>query len=553
MKSDVNGPARRRLLRPAALAVAALVAIGAAACTDNSPDAGGTAGKAGDAVKKRTVGPGKPESDKKIPQLKVGILGQVPTLNLKKGIGAGLYTNTLGLESLLRVGPGGELEPWLATSWKQTSDTVYEYTLREGVKFSDGTPFTSADVKYSWDFYRDQGSRRSHYYANVDHIETPDEHTVKVILKSPTASFKYTPAMFWSVIFQKKFAQAHPKDFGQPGTLLVATGPWKFDSLNPTSGMELSANPYYWGGKPPIEKISVKSYADDNSMALAMRSGEIDLSPGIGSPKGFSATAGKNTVTTVATCATTFLSMPTKTAPWDDIHVRRAAAYAIDRKAVIASTQGRAGAPLNTLISPLLLDPLGSKDEVDKALGTVPVYEHSVAKAKAELKKSKVPNGFKDTYVSPTSIAATGEVIVDQLKKIGINLKLQKVADSAFAARATGPADQRPVTASETGACSPDPSWDAIFLGKANTAKGGLNIANYTPPEVDKLLADGLATQEPKKRLQIYTDLLKRLGEDVPYVPLYAEGNHYASPKYDIAGYDSYWMNSPWALNVVPK
>ncbi|WP_181849591.1 ABC transporter substrate-binding protein [Streptomyces parvulus] len=553
MKSDVNGPARRRLMRPVALAMAGVVALGAAsACTDNSPDAGG-ASEAGAALKKRTVGPGKPMSDERIPLLKVGILGQVPTLDPKKGIGSGLYTNSLGLESLLRVGPDGTLEPWLATSWKQTSDTVYEYKLRDGVKFSDGTPLTSADVKYSWDYYGGDGSRRSHYYANVGRIETPDERTVKVTLKKPDASFKYTPAMFWSVIFQAEFAREHEKDLGQPGTLLVSTGPWKFDSLNPTSGMELSANPHYWGGKPPIEKISVKSYADDNSMALAMRSGEIDLAPGIGSPKGFNATAGSNTVTTVATCATALFSMPTTTAPWDDVHVRRAVAYAIDRKAVIASTQGRAGAPLHTLISPKLMEPLGSKGEVDKALASVPVYEHSIAKAKAELKKSKVPNGFKGTYVIATSTAATGEVIVDQLKKAGIDLKLDSVADTAFNARLTGPPESRPVTSSESGACTPDPSWDAIFLGTANAAKGGLNLANYTPPEVDRLLADGLSTQEPGKRLRIYTDLLKRLGEDVPYVPLYAEGNHYASPKYDIAGYDSYWMHSPWALNVVAK
>ncbi|WP_419999954.1 ABC transporter substrate-binding protein [Streptomyces boninensis] len=551
MKSDVNGPARRRLSRPMALAVAGAVALGAAACTDNSPGAG--TGKAGAAVKERTVGPGKSVSDQRIPLLKVGILGQVPTLNPKKGIGSGLYTNTLGLESLLRVGPDGKLEPWLATSWKQTSAKVYEYTLRKGVKFSDGKPLTSADVKFSWDYYRTQGSRRSHYYANVDHIEAPDKRTVRVTLTQPDASFKYTPAMFWSVIFQKKFHQEHEKDFGQPGTLLVATGPWKFDSLNPTSGVELSANPHYWGGKPAIDKISVKSYANDNSMALALRSGEIDLSPGVGSPKAFNSTAGKNIVTTVATCATTFFSMPTTKQPWDDVHVRRAAAYAINRKDVIASTQGRAGAPLNTLIAPELMRPLGSKEEVGKALDSIPVYEHSIAKAKAELKKSKVPNGFSGTYVIATSTAATGEVIVDQLKKIGIKLKLESVADSAFTARLTGGPDTRPVTSSETGACSPDPSWDSIFLGKANAAKGGLNIANYTPPEVDKLLADGLKTQEPKQRLQIYTDLLKRLGKDVPYVPLYAEGNHYASAKYDIAGYDSYWMNGPWALNVVAK
>ncbi|MCQ8835595.1 ABC transporter substrate-binding protein [Streptomyces malaysiensis] len=541
----------RGLLRLSALAVAGVMVLGAAACTDNRPDAGGR--DTHPVVKKRSVGPGKSVTDKQIPQLKVGVIGKVPTLDPKSNIGSGLYTNTLGLESLLRIGSNGRLEPWLATGYEQKSDKVYEYRLRKGVKFWDGSELTSDDVKYSWDHYRFDGSTRSRYFRNVADISTPDTYTVRVELKTPDGSWKYTPAMFWSVIFQKKFAQEHKKSHGKPGTLLVATGPWKFDSLNPTSGMELSANPYYWGGKPPIGRISVKSYADDNSMALALRAGEIDLSPSIGSPKGFNATAGKNSVTTVAICATTLLSMPTKNAPWDDVHVRRAVAYGLDRKNIIASTQGRAGAPLQMLISPILMRPLGSKEEVDSALATIPVHDHDLGKAKAELAKSKVPNGFSGTFVTPQSMAPTSEVIVDQLKKVGINLKLKSMTDTTWAALITGPADKRPMTIAETGACSPDPSWDDIFLGKANTAVGGLNLANYTPPEVDKLLASGLTTNEPKKRLQIYTDLLRRLGKDLPYVPLYAEGNHYASMKYDIVGYDSFWMNMPWALNVVAK
>ncbi|MEG8279813.1 ABC transporter substrate-binding protein [Streptomyces sp. AHA2] len=549
MKSQVNGA--RRMLRLPALAVTGVMVLGVAACTDNRPES--SAGGAGRVPEERDVAPGKPVSQQRLGQLKVGVLGTIPTLDPAKNIGAGLYTHTLGLESLLRIGRDGRLEPWLADTFEQKSPVVHEYRLRRGVKFSDGSPLTSEDVRYSWEYYAGKGSPRGHYYANIAGIATPDERTVRVTLKVPDASWKYTPAMFWSGIFQKKFAQAHKKTFGQPGTLMVATGPWKFDSLNPTSGMELSANPHYWGGKPPIGRISVTSYTEDNSLALALRSGEIDISPSIGAPKGFDATAGKNTVTTVPTCATALMSMPTQTAPWDDVHVRRAVAYAVDRDSVIASTQGRAGAPQRTLISPLVMRTLGSKEQVDKALDSVPGYDHDLGKAKAELSKSKVPHGFSGTFVTSQSAAAPAQVIADQLKKIGVKLKIRSMNDTAWAAAVTGPADKRPVTAFETGACLPDPSFSSVYLGKANTVPGGLNTANYTPPGIDRMIAAGRTTQDPGKRLKIYTALQKRVGEDVPYVPLYAEGAHYASVKYGIAGFDGYTLNMPWALNVVAK
>jgi peptide/nickel transport system substrate-binding protein len=549
--SDLHGVPERRRWRWPASALIVLGCLALVSCVDNSPGAGGNAAPPGAAELRA---PGQAASDQEIPQLKVGILGEVPTLDLQKNVASGFWLLQLGMETLLRVDSDGKLGPWLATDWAQKSPTVYEYTLRKGVKFWDGTELTSQDVKYSWDYQRGVvgPGDGSSIFAPVKSIDTPDKYTVRLTLKEPNASWKYTPAMFYSVIFQKKFVEQHPKDFGQPGTLVMATGPWKFDRLNPTSGLELSANPDYWGGKPSIGRISVRLFKDDNSMGLALRAGEIDLSPLVNGPKGFDAAAGGDTTTTVPTCATALFSMPTKTKPWDDVHVRRAVAYALNREELVAATQGRAGGPLHTLISPLLLRSLASEAEVDAALKTVPTYPHDLGKAKEEMAKSKVPDGFSFTMKITTGSASIAQVIAAQLKQIGIDLNIDTIGDTAYGSEITGPADKRPLTFSETGACTPDPSWDDLWLGSANLT-AGLNIANYAPPEVDRLLKDGVTTQDPKQRLEIYTKILQRLAEDVPYVPLYAEGATYASSKYNIVDYGSYWMNSPWALNVVPK
>lgn len=547
--TEADGHSRPGPVRWLALVLAGAVAFGGlTACSDasSSPD------NAESSVPARTAEPGEAVSDEAVPLLKVGILGQIPTLNPNENIAAGLYANSLGLESLLRIDQNGNLAPWLATKFEEKSGTVYEYTLREGVKFWDGTEMTSADVKHSWD---SRVESNQPFFTAVENIEAPDRYTVVVTLKEPNAAWKYTPALFYSNIFQKKFFEEHEKDFGKPGTLVMGTGPWQFDSLKPTVGMELSAFADYWGGESPIEHISIKSFADENSMALALRAGEIDFTPVVNAPKGFDAAAGGGTTTTVATCATALMGMPTQTAPWDDVHVRRAVAYAIDREEIVAATQGASGGPLTTLISPILLRQLGSEEEVQDALDSLPSYPHDLEKAKEEMAKSKVPDGFTYEFLTTSATAAVAQVIAAQLKEIGIDLAINSVGSAEFSSRLVGPPGQRPLTFIETGACSPDPSWDDLFLGTlpdGETPKT-LNFANYTPPEIDELQHEGLTTLDPKKRLKIYTKILDHVRTDVPYVPLYAEGATYASKEYDLVDFGSFWVNQPWALNLVPK
>lgn len=308
--------------------------------------------------------------------------------------------------------------PWLAIGFEEVSDTVYEYTLREGVEFWDGTELTSEDVTYTWDRSIELDERPG--FASVESIETPDDYTVRVTLTQPDATFKYTPTQFYAAIYQKDFAEEAGDAFGRLDTLVMGTGPWQIDSLSPTSGMDLSAFDGYWGGEPPIDQVSVKFFADDNAMAFALRSGEVDIVQGVTSPDSFDAAAGGGTLTTVETCATALVSMPTRTAPFDDIHVRRAVAHALDREAIIAAAQGRAGGTLETLISPMMLEPLGSEDEVADALDGLPSHEHDVEKAKEELAKSSVPDGFSTELRVPTDYSAIAEVIAAQLTEVGI-------------------------------------------------------------------------------------------------------------------------------------
>jgi peptide/nickel transport system substrate-binding protein len=235
-------------------------------------------------------------------------------------------------------------------------------------------------------------------------------------------------------------------------------------------------------------------------------------------------------------------------APWDEVEVRKAVAHAINREDLIAATQGRAGDPLDYLISPIMLAPLGSEDEVEDALASVPTYEFDVEKAREALAESSVPDGFEGEILTTATYAAVTEVIAAQLGEVGIDLSIRSVSDEEYNAALFGPAEERPLTFTETGACSPDPSWDAIWLGDSV-----LNIASWTPGDIEDLLAEGVSSQDPADRLDVYTQILTRLGEEVPYVPVYEEGATYASMEYGMADFGSFWMNGPWALNLVTE
>lgn len=555
-----GGRSRFKLLSLALLVVAGLVLAACGSDSSSGTDSGSTAATSGESETTSgggisTRAPGEAATEEKIPLLKAGVAFQVSNLNMSVPTGSfGGWLASLSLETLVVIDENGELQPWLAEEWSQPSPTVYEYKLREGVKFSDGTELTADDVAFSLNYFRrPDAAFTATYYTSVKSVTAKDKHTVVVTLKEPNASWKFIPGLEVAAIFSKKFFEESNGKYGQPGTLIMGTGPWVFDSLNPTSGAELSANPDYWGGPVPTEKISVKFFTDENSMALAMRAGEIDLVPSVAEGPSFEAASGGVTQTDGPSCQTGFFSMPTQSGPWSDIHVRRAVAHILNREDVITAT-GFSAVPTETLIPETSLLTQGDQAEVDAALESLPQYETDLAAAEAEMAKSKYPDGF-DTELQTFdygSFLPVDQVIAAQLKEIGINVDINNVGQTAWFAAITGPAEKRPLTYTTTGTCTPDPSYYDIYLGTANLAEGGLNIANWAPPEVDKLMKEGLAAPDGPERLAIYTEMLDKLATDVPYVPLYVQGVIFASDKYEWPGYDGFWHNRPWALDLVP-
>jgi peptide/nickel transport system substrate-binding protein len=494
-----------------------------------------------------------PTASGTISLLRIGTNFPVSTLNPINDSGNSWPINELSLETLLRLGPNNTLEPELATSVSHPTPVTYVYHLRQGVKFWDGRNMTSADVVFSWDQYRAPTSTYTSNFTAVKNITAAGPYTVVVTLTQPNAAWPFEPPQIPGV-FEKQFYQTHQSRFGQPGTLIMGTGPWKVDSFDPTTGAKLSANPHWWGGSVPIQRITVGTFADETGLALAMRAGEIDLDPYVLDTATFAKSSGAKLLSTLTNTVAVF-SMNTKVAPWSDIHVRRAVAYALNRSDIIAAAAGY-NSPVYTYYPPAYLRALGSPAQVSTLLNSVPLYQYDIAKAKAELAQSAYPHGFSATLYEYTygSSVNTSEVVAAQLQKVGINARVKVDTNLGWEAAMGGPLLKRP-TDFATGYCGgPDISSCDTRLGSWNLQQGQWNSADWAPPAVDSLLKAALAAAGPAQRFAAYTKIIQAIQADVPYVGLYQEGVSAAlSSKFTVPEYASTpGLNqlSDYALNV---
>jgi peptide/nickel transport system substrate-binding protein len=471
-------------------------------------------------------GSGSAASGGTIPLLTIGTSFSIPTLNPLNDTTLASIIDDLSLETLFNLGPNYELEPNLATSMTQPNPVTYVYHLRQGVKFWDGTPLTSADVVYCWDQYRAPSSPDTSDFVDVKDIEAAGPYTVVVTLTQPNAAWRYVPADLPGV-FEMKFFEAHKATFGNAGTLIMGTGPWEVDSFDPTKGAELSANPHWWGGKVPIQRISVTLFSNETSEELAMRAGEIDLVPYILDTKSFIKTSGANLLSAPSFLTANF-AMNTQVAPWNNVYVRRAVAYALNRPDIIGASGG-SNSPVYTIIPPSTLREIASQSQVNSLLGSLPQYKFNLAAAKAEMAKSPYPHGFSTTlfeYNYGPSLPIS-EAIATELQRIGINAHITVTSSLSawYAELGDGPASAHPAEFS-TGWCSSSPdisACPAMAFGSLKTGQG-LDLAYWAPSAVGNLMNAGLATNDSASRLAAYSKLLQMSQAAVPYVALYQEG-----------------------------
>jgi peptide/nickel transport system substrate-binding protein len=321
-------------------------------------------------------------------------------------------------EGLTKINENFSVTPLLAEKWDFSPDLkTLTFTLRPNVKFQDGEPFSSKDVKYSFERYADKESTNKDkaFFASIESLETPDPLTVVLKFKQPSFEALYHLGMDTAVILDEKSATTE-------ATNPVGTGPYKLSSWTKGSTITLDK----WDGfrdaaNIPIAHATFRFISDPSAAVAAMLAGDVDAFPRFANVQalGQFKSDPRFQVLVGGTEGKTILAMNNKKKPLDDVRVRQAIAYAIDRQAIIDGAMDGLGAPIGSHLTPN--DP-GYVDLTG-------VYPHDPEKAKALLKEAGVTTPLELSLILPPPPYARqgGEIIAAELAEVGISAKIQNV------------------------------------------------------------------------------------------------------------------------------
>jgi peptide/nickel transport system substrate-binding protein len=466
---------------------------------------------------------------------------------------------SLGMESLLRIDPHGRLVPNLATSWKRVNLTTYVFNLRKNVHFWDGKPMTSADVAWSLNRHVDpkSGSQLSTWFAAMKNAVATGPYQVTVHLKRPDPVWIYMPASD-AYIIEKAYALEKGKDLGTPSGGMMGTGAYRFTDYTPDESLTLERNDSYWGKKPAIKKIVLKFIPEDSTRLLALRSGQIDgtfIVP-LGESRSWEQIHGV-TVSYAPGMNQDEFGFDMTMKPWNDIHVRRAVAYSLDRKGLVNSLLNGHGEVAVGQAGPAQWLTMMNPNKVRAFYRKIDGFPFDLKKAKAELQKSAYPNGFSATIFYADGFPETGKIaqsLSSNLAKIGIKLTVKQEPTSAwvpqiFKHKGLG------IIIGQSQPDYPD-AWDfpAQYYASWNAHENALNWANYKNPAMDKLIvAEGKAGSNAERaRLLMQAERLMR--HDLAYLPVfYMETGMAISDKYVFHNFDPIYFTRDWADNISAK
>ena len=343
--------------------------------------------------------------------------GLDPTTASAAAIGEIVHYNVL--EGLTRIAMDGSVTPLLADNWYHTPDgKTYTFTLKKGVKFSDGSPFDASAVKFSFDRARATGSTnkaKKAVFDNISSVATPDAHTVILVLNNADALMPFRLGENTAVIL-------HPSSAANAATKPVGTGPFKVDSWAKGSAVTLVK----WDGHRDASKVKLKKATfrfinDPSAQVAALLAGDIDGMTRFGALQSIKQFQGDKrfTVEIGSTSGKGIVAINNKKAPLSDVRVRRAISHAIDRQAFIDGAQEGLGRPIGSHFAPTDLG----------YLDLTKVYPHDIEKAKALLREAGVttPLNLTLTLPPPPYARKGGEIIAAQLAKVGINAKIENV------------------------------------------------------------------------------------------------------------------------------
>jgi peptide/nickel transport system substrate-binding protein len=433
-----------------------------------------------------------------------------------------VYDNTVRItrgiyESLVTLRGGtAQIIPRLATSWQSTPDAkVWTFKLRSGVKFHDGTAFTSAAVKGTVERLIKINRGMGYAYKGVvDTIDTPDPLTVRFNLTGPDAAFAAKlAAVSGALMVSPAAVAAHTSgtDMGQGwfGANAAGTGPYMLESYDKGAGqVVLSAFPGYWGGwqGQHVKRVIFKITPEASTQRLMLEQGDADVLT-IVAPDLIDALSKENgiKVASFPTQRIFYIAMHCQRAPLNDVKIRQALSYAFDYN-------GARDLIFNGKLDPLN-GPLPNTDPAHLFAEDKP-YHLDMAKAKQLLSESSRPNGGFTlsllVFQGDPTYQKVAQIIQAQLKQLNITVTIQEMQSSVLLDKAGKPETAPDLLPIRNYPDYADPSsmLDATF-GKDAWGTAGWNFSFYANDKVEALMKQANQITNQPKRIQLYKDAQK--------------------------------------------
>jgi peptide/nickel transport system substrate-binding protein len=430
------------------------------------------------------------------------------------------------------------LAPGLATSWKQTSPTVWRFELRKGVRFHDGTPFTADDVVFSFNRTQVDGSDMKSYTNDFKEVRKINDHTVEIETKTP---FPILPEVISLVyIMSKQWAEANqatrPVD-RRKGVENAAsfrangTGPYRLRERQPNVRTTFVRNSNYWGKiEGNVQEVIYTPIGNDATRVAALLSGEVDVMEPVPvqDMDKVNASAGAK-VMAGPELRTIFLGMDQKRDellyssvkgknPFKDKRVRQAFYQAIDIEGIKRTVMRNASAPTALMVGPGIN---GFVPELNKRLPYDPEA------AKKLLADAGYPNGFEvtmncpnDRYVNDARIC---QAVAANLARIGVKINLAAETKGTYFPKILRRDTSFYMLGWTPGTYDAHNALNALMACVDDKGAGQFNLGSYCNPEVDRLTKAVQAETDKAKRNAMIREAFKIHQDDIGHLPLHQQ------------------------------
>lgn len=442
-------------------------------------------------------------------------------------INAASVTHGKVYEGLVGRDKTSEFVPLLAESWKQISDTVWEFSLREDVTFHDGELFTADAVKKTFERLLDPnvGAPRAGALSMVQEIKAVDDHTVQFILTEPYAPLLSILAGHESGIISPKAIERFGKELiNEP----VGTGPFRFEHWKPGQEIVIVRNEEYWGSASELAKVVFKVVPEETTRVSMIETGEAHVTEPL-------------SVTMMETVensqssnlyrsegyGTEYLGFNVSKPPFDNVLLRKAVAHAIEIDSIRKGVFNNVGGVANSL--------LGSK--VFGYDDTIQPYSYNLDEAKSLMAEAGYKDGLtiKLTTMDSKERINLAEVVQSQLKGIGITVEIEVLEYGTFV-DTTNSGNTEMYILSWRNATG-DADYNQFNLLHSSTHGPGGNRFFYADPQVDEWIEQARQEMDSKKRGELYSKAQHKQMEDALYIPVRVIENMAAVHK-DVKGFD---------------